>query len=154
MSNTLGRRSFHAGSRAVAVAELFAPSLARAANPKIKIGYMGSLSGSRANCEQTELWNIRKVKGLVDQGITLKGKKYNVEILVRDSQSEVRTGAAIGAELMLREWYNLIFAQDVEGVVVNGEIADTDAPPGARSTISRRSTSRLATHSRSIGSSR
>lgn len=129
MSNKLGRRSFLAGSSAIAAAGLFAPSIARAANPKIKIGYMGSLSGSRANFGETEVWNIEKVKGLVKDGVNLKGQQYDVEILVRDSQSEARTSSAIGAELMLRERCNLILAQDVESAVVNGEIADTRGIP-------------------------
>ncbi len=129
MSQLIDRRSFLASSCAVAAAGVFAPSIARGAAKTIKIGYMGSLSGSRANFGQTEAWNIEKIKKHVAQGIMVNGQRYNVEILVRDSQSEAKTSAAIGAELMLRERCNLILAQDVESAVVNGEIADTRGFP-------------------------
>lgn len=108
---------------------LFAPSIARSAGSKIKIGYVGSLSGIRAAFGETESWTIEKMKQHLAKGLDVGGKKYDVELVIRDNQSDPNRSSSIASELVLRERCNLVLAQDGDGAMAIGELADSRRVP-------------------------
>ncbi len=132
MSKLLGvpsrRRFIQLGAAATATG-LFAPSIARAAARKIKIGYVGPLSGVRADFGATEKWTIEMVKQHVANGLTLNGTHYDVELVVRDNRSDQQYSATVASELILRERCNLILAPDGDAAMALGELADTRRVP-------------------------
>ena len=134
MSNSNGcfkttRRQALKWSAGAAASALFAPSIVRAQGSTIKIGYVGSLAGIRAAFGETEAWTLEKMKAHLANGLEVGGKTYNVELVIRDNQSDPNRSNSIASELVLRERCNLILAQDGDGALSIGELADTRRVP-------------------------
>jgi branched-chain amino acid transport system substrate-binding protein len=127
--SSITRRNVLKIGAATAATGLFAPSIARSAGSKIKIGYVGSLSGIRAAFGETESWTIGKMKEHLAKGLDVDGKKYEVELVIRDNQSDPNRSASIASELVLRERCNLVLAQDGDGAIAIGELADSRHVP-------------------------
>ncbi|NIZ12341.1 ABC transporter substrate-binding protein [Phaeobacter sp. HF9A] len=108
---------------------MFAPNLVRAAGSTIKIGYIGSLSGIRAAFGETEDWTLARIKQHLANGLSHNGKTYQVELVIRDNQSDVNRSATVAQELVLRERCNLILVQDGAGALAVGELADARRVP-------------------------
>ena len=123
------RRTFMKRTAAAAGATLFTPALATAATKTIKIGYAGSLSGVRANFGATENWTIAQMKKHLENGLTLNGTTYDVELVIRDNRSEASHSATVASDLVLRERCNLILVQDGDAAMAIGELADTRRVP-------------------------
>ncbi|MEQ5872224.1 ABC transporter substrate-binding protein [Sagittula sp. NFXS13] len=131
MTNTFStptRRRFLAGTAATSAA-LCAPRLASAASKTIKIGYAGSLSGVRANFGATESWTIERMQKHLENGLTLNGTTYDVDLVIRDNQSQASVSASVASDLVLRERCNLILVQDGDAAMAVGELADTRRVP-------------------------
>ena len=104
-----------------------------AADDKIKIGYIDQFTGIRANFAETAPWVIDQVKAQLKDGLEIGGKKYQVEILTRDSQSDPNRMGSLGNELVLRENVDLLLVAD--GLAAPAlEICDQNGTP-AISTI-------------------
>lgn len=124
----VSRRSFMQGTAAGA-AILAAPRVVRAQDATIKIGYVGSLSGIRAIFGETEQWTLDQMAKRLASGITVGGRTYAVELVIRDNQSDINRSGSIATELVMRERCNLVLAQDGDGAIAIGELADTRAVP-------------------------
>lgn len=124
----LSRRHFIAGS-ALGAAALSAPAIVRAQDARIKIGYVGSLSGIRGIFGETEQWTIDQMTARLAQGITVGGRTYGVDLVIRDNQSDLNRSGSIATELVMRERCNLVLAQDGDGAAAIGELADTRGVP-------------------------
>ncbi|WP_152464501.1 ABC transporter substrate-binding protein [Sulfitobacter sp. THAF37] len=122
------RQALKVGAGAAA-GSLFAPAITRAAGSTIKIGYVGALSGIRAAFGETESWTIEKMKAHLANGLDVGGKTYQVELVIRDNQSDPNRSTSIASELALRERCNLVLAQDGDGAISIGELADTRRVP-------------------------
>lgn len=128
------RRQIIKGAAASASAAVFGfPNIVRAAEDTIRIGYIDQITGIRANFGETAPWVVEQIQNHVKDGIEIGGKKWAVEILVRDSQSDVNRMGSLGNELVLRENVDLLLVAD--GLAAPAlEICDQNGTP-AVSTI-------------------
>lgn len=129
------RRQLIKGLSAGGVATVLGmPYIARAQDAgTIRIGYIDQLTGIRANFAETAPWVIEQVQAFLKDGIEIGGKRYAVEILVRDSQSDPNRMGSLGNELVLRENVDLLLSCD--GLAAPAlEICDQNGTP-AISTI-------------------
>lgn len=131
----LTRRGLMAHAAAAAAAGVFAPSVLRAQGRPIKIGYVGSLSGIRGVFGETESWTIAQIQAHLADGLMINGRRQAVELVIRDNQSDPNRSASVAQELVLRERCNLVLAQDGDGAVAIGELADTRRVPTISSMV-------------------
>ena len=69
------------------------PGIVRAASADtIKIGYISPLTGPYALFGETDKYTVDLIKKMIGKGIQNNGKTYNVEIFVRDAQSNSEQG--------------------------------------------------------------
>ncbi|OAN75685.1 hypothetical protein A8B82_01780 [Sulfitobacter sp. EhC04] len=123
------RRSVLKGLTAGATA-IGLPSIVRAKTEgTIRIGYIDQITGIRSNFGETAPWVVDQVKEVLKDGLEIDGKLYDVEILVRDSQSDPNRMGSIGNELVLRENVDLLLVAD--GLAAPAlEICDQNGTPG------------------------
>lgn len=124
----LPRRSFLAGS-AAAAGLLAAPHVVRAENRVVRIGYITALSGPRAEFGASDPWMLEQVNTLLSNGLQIGGQQYQVEILMRDNESNVNRSASVGNELIQREDVDLLLVQDLDASVATGEMSDIAGIP-------------------------
>ncbi len=82
------------------------------ATDKIKIGYISPLTGSHAEFSETDPFVISKIKTFLKNGLVIKGKKYEVEIFQKDSQSSTDRASNLAAQLILQEKVDLLLVPD------------------------------------------
>jgi len=63
-------------------------SIARAQSSTLKIGYISCMSGPRTDFGATDPWVLERVKAVVKNGLTIGGKNYAVEFVLKDNQSD------------------------------------------------------------------
>ena len=102
------RRNLLKAAPAVAAAGMI-PTLANAADT-IKIGFVSPQTGPLAAFAEPDKFTIDVVKKATAGGITIGGKKYAVEIVYKDSQSNPNKAASAASELILRDRVDLIVA--------------------------------------------
>lgn len=133
--SSVSRRAVIKGMAAAgaSTAVLGIPTIARASEGTIRIGYIDQLTGIRANFAETAPWVLDGVKEAISGGVEIDGKLWDVEILVRDSQSDPNRMGSLGNELVLREDVDLLLVAD--GLAAPAlEICDQNGTP-AISTI-------------------
>lgn len=92
-----------------AAATLGMPSIASAESAgTIKIGYITPATGPLSPFGETDTYTLTKIKALLANGLEIGGKNYNVEILVRDSQSNPNKAAEIAGDLILNDEVHLM----------------------------------------------
>ena len=108
MSTT--RRSVLKGLGAgVAATALGAPMIARAQSlGTIKIGYVTPATGPLALFGETDGWTVGKIQEVLKDGLVTANGTYDVEILVRDGQSDPNRAAEVAGDLILNEEVHLI----------------------------------------------
>lgn len=134
MHKAVSRRSvLRSGVRlAAASTVLSAPMIraaAAAADDTIRIGFMAPLSGIRSSFTATTEHTLGVVREAVKDGLTIGGKTYNVEIIVKDNQSTPTRSVQVGNELLLNENPDIILCADAEGATAIGPIADARGIP-------------------------
>jgi branched-chain amino acid transport system substrate-binding protein len=103
-------------------------NIARAASNVIRIGHIDTLTGPRGDFGEASPWVLGKVRDHLKNGLKVRGKTYQVEILSRDSQSDPNRVASIGNELILRENVDLLLTGD--GISVPAlEMCDANGTP-------------------------
>lgn len=125
------RRTVLKGIAATAGAAVIGvPSMAHAQSEgTIRIGYIDQLTGIRANFGETAPWVVEQVQEVLKGGVEIDGKLWDVEILVRDSQSDPNRMGSLGNELVLRENVDLLLVAD--GLAAPAlEICDQNGTPG------------------------
>jgi branched-chain amino acid transport system substrate-binding protein len=126
-----GRRKLMAAGLAggaAALAGLPAGALAQASKT-IKIGYLTTLSGVRANFGEADTWSLERIRAALKDGLTIAGTNYKVEIVVRDTQSDANRGATLSSELVLREKVDLLLVQDSDAALAAGQLCDVNGVP-------------------------
>jgi branched-chain amino acid transport system substrate-binding protein len=98
---TLNRRSFVQGLTAAA-ATLAASKNAFAADT-IKIGYVSPQTGPLAPFGEADKWVIDQMKAAFKDGLTIGGKKYDVQIVLKDSQSNPNRAGEVANDLVLKD---------------------------------------------------
>jgi branched-chain amino acid transport system substrate-binding protein len=97
---SLNRRHFVQGSAALAAAA--AAPLAWAAD-KIKVGYVSPQTGPLAPFGEADKWVIDQMATAFKGGLAIGGKRYAVEILLKDSQSNPNRAGEVANDLILKD---------------------------------------------------
>lgn len=106
---TMNRRTALKAAGAAATA-LTMPNVVRAASKDtIKVGYVSPLTGPLSLFGETDKYTVERIKKLIASGIKNRnGKTYNVEIFVRDAQSNPNKASEIAGDLILNEGIHLM----------------------------------------------
>lgn len=102
---TLNRRAFIQSTAAAAAA---ATSTTLWAADTIKIGFVTPLTGPLALFGEADKWTVDQMKQAFKDGISVAGKKYSVEILIKDSQSTPNRAAEVASDLILKDKITLM----------------------------------------------
>jgi branched-chain amino acid transport system substrate-binding protein len=94
------RRHFTQGMAAVAL--LGTTSLVWAADT-VKIGYVSPQTGALASFGETDKWVIDQMKLAFKDGIVIGGKKHEVQIILKDSQSNPNRAGEVANDLILKD---------------------------------------------------
>lgn len=94
------RRHFIHGMAAAALVS--GAGLAFAADT-LKIGYVSPQTGPLAPFGEADKWVIEQMKGAFKDGVTVAGKKYAVEIVLKDSQSNPNRAGEVANDLILKD---------------------------------------------------
>nr|BAO02626.1 putative substrate-binding component of ABC transporter [uncultured bacterium] len=110
-SSTISRRSLLKAAPAAALATgLYSPLVRAQASSTIKIGYISPQTGPLAAFAEPDKFTLEQVKKAIAGGITIGGKKYAVEVIYKDSQSNPNKAGTAAAELILRDKVDLVVA--------------------------------------------
>jgi branched-chain amino acid transport system substrate-binding protein len=108
-------KGFGAG---VAASALGAPMVARA-DGTIKVGVVTPATGPLAQFGATDGWTIDHVRKILANGIETQAGKFNIEIIVRDGQSDPNRAAEVAGDLILNEGVHLIMPTSTTDMVSN-----------------------------------
>ena len=93
----------------VAASTLGMPAIARAQSAgTIKIGLVTPATGPLALFGDADGWTVGKVKELLKNGLETSSGRYNVDILVRDSQSNPNRAGEVAGDLILNDKVHLL----------------------------------------------
>jgi branched-chain amino acid transport system substrate-binding protein len=102
---TISRRDFVQSTAALATAS--ATPLLWAADT-LKIGYVSPQTGPLAPFGEADKWVIDQMKAAFKDGLTIGGKKYDVQILLKDSQSNPNRAGEVANDLILKDKVALV----------------------------------------------
>jgi branched-chain amino acid transport system substrate-binding protein len=105
MNMTLNRRTFVQG--VTAAATLAASRLTLAADT-LKIGYVSPQTGPLAPFGEADKWVIDQMKTAFKDGLTVGGRKYDVQIVLKDSQSSPNRAGEVTNDLVLKDKVALV----------------------------------------------
>lgn len=125
---SFSRRSFLAGT-AAATGALAMPPIATAASKKVRIGFISPLSGPRASFGTSDQWMVDSIRKQLEGGLNSGGSTHEVEVIVKDNQSNMNRSISAGNELILRDQVDLLLINDGDAAVALGEIADIHGIP-------------------------
>jgi branched-chain amino acid transport system substrate-binding protein len=74
----------------------------------IKIGYVSPQTGPLAPFGEADKWVIEQMKAAFKDGLSVGGKKYAVEIILKDSQSSPNRAGEVASDLILKDKVALI----------------------------------------------
>ncbi len=101
--HTVDRRTLLKGLGAVTAATIALPRGVRAAAKTIKVGVISPMTGPLSLFGDTDDYTANKIMDLVKDGIEIGGETYNIEILLRDAQSNPNKAAEIAGDLILND---------------------------------------------------
>jgi len=90
----------------LAIGGVAAPAIAQAKT--IKLGYVSPQTGPLAAFAEADNFIISNFKATVKDGLTIGGKKYPVDVVVKDSQSNPNRAAEVAKELIVRDKIDLM----------------------------------------------
>lgn len=102
---SMTRRHFAQGLAAVAAAG--ATPMVFAADT-VKIGYVSPQTGALASFGETDKWVIEQMKSAFKDGIVIGGKRHEVQIVLKDSQSNPNRAGEVANDLILKDKVALI----------------------------------------------
>jgi branched-chain amino acid transport system substrate-binding protein len=97
---TLNRRTFVQGTTVAATLGL--SKLAFAADT-IRIGYVSPQTGPLAPFGEADKWVIDQMKTAFKDGLAIGGKTYEVQIILKDSQSSPNRAGEVASDLVLKD---------------------------------------------------
>ncbi len=86
----------------IAAAALSSVSLVWAADT-VKIGYVSPQTGPLAPFGEADKWVIEQMKAAFKNGIVIGGKKHDVQIILKDSQSNPNRAGEVANDLILKD---------------------------------------------------
>ncbi len=102
---TLNRRTFVQSTAVLATSST--TSLLWAADT-LKIGYVSPQTGPLASFGEADKWVIDQMKAAFKDGIMVGGKKVEVQILLKDSQSNTNRAGEVANDLILKDKVALV----------------------------------------------
>ena len=102
---TLNRRTFVQSTAAALAASASTQLLAA---DVVKIGMVSPQTGPLALMGDTDKWVIEQMKTAFKDGITIGGKKHDVQILLKDSQSSPNRAGEMASDLILKDKVHLM----------------------------------------------
>jgi branched-chain amino acid transport system substrate-binding protein len=102
---SLNRRTFVQSTAAIAAAT--AAHRVFAADT-LKIGYVSPQTGPLAPFGEADKWVIDQIKAAFKDGLTVGGTKYDVQILLKDSQSNPNRAGEVANDLILKDKVALV----------------------------------------------
>ncbi len=102
---TLTRREFTAGFGALAAAGAVPAAFAA---DTLKIGYVSPQTGPLAPFGEADKWVIEQMKAALKNGVTVGGRKYDVQVVLKDSQSNPNRAGEVANDLILKEKVALV----------------------------------------------
>lgn len=105
LATPLSRRLF---TQAAAAAAATAVSPLVFAADTLKIGYVSPQTGPLAPFGEADKWVIEQMKTAFKEGITVAGKKYGVQIILKDSQSNPNRAGEVANDLILKDKVALV----------------------------------------------
>lgn len=111
MSIELSRRKF-LGTTAgiIAAPAILKHTRAYAADPVIKVGHVSPRTGPLAGFAEADDYVLKGIQAALSSGVENNGKKYQIEIISKDSQSNPNRAAEVAADLILGEEVDIIVA--------------------------------------------
>ena len=97
---TMNRRQF--AQSTAAMAAVTALPLAHAADV-VKIGYVSPQTGPLAPFGEADRWVIEQMKAAFKDGLGVGGKKHEVQIILKDSQSNPNRAGEVANDLILKD---------------------------------------------------
>ncbi|MCY1666545.1 ABC transporter substrate-binding protein [Rhizobium sp. SL86] len=117
MINT-NRRAFMAGTMAVVAAPaILRHTRAYAATPTLKIGHVSPRTGPLAGFAEADDYILSAIAKRFSDGIDNNGKRWKIEIISKDSQSNPNRAAEVASELILKDEVNIIVAASTPDTV-------------------------------------
>ena len=104
------RRAAQLGAGLVGAPALLRLSPARAADDVIRVGYVNALTGPLAGFGEADGFILEQVRKILGDGIQSGGRKWKVEIIAKDSQSNPNRAAEVAQELILSNKVDLLLA--------------------------------------------
>jgi len=90
-----------------AAGPIFAPAI-HAANAKIKLGYVTPQTGPLAAFAQSDDFNVKNFLETVKDGVKVGDSTYDIEVVVKDSQSNPNRAAEVAKELIVSDEIDLM----------------------------------------------
>lgn len=95
----------------------------------IKIGYISPLTGSHAEFSETDPFVLKKMGELLKSGLTISGKKYDVQIIQKDSQSNTDRASNLAAQLITKDKVDILLIQDSLSSITASDQAELNGVP-------------------------
>lgn len=95
----------------------------------IKVGYISPMTGSHAEFSQTDPFVLKKMEQLLKSGVTVGGKKYEVQIIQKDSQSNTDRAGNLAAQLISKDKVDLLLIQDSLSSITASDQAELNGVP-------------------------
>jgi len=92
---------------AVSAGAIFAPHV-RAQAPTIKVGYVTPQTGPLAGFAEADAVMLQMFQEAVGSGVDIGGTTYNIEVVIRDSQSNPNRAGEVARELIVDEEVHLM----------------------------------------------
>lgn len=109
-TNTTRRKVLKTLAASAAAPAILTRTRAYAADPVIRIGHVSPRTGPLAGFAEADDHVLEGIKAAFAGGIENNGKRYSIEIISKDSQSNPNRAAEVAADLILGDEVDLIVA--------------------------------------------
>jgi len=110
LKKTTRRQFLGTTAAAIAAPGLLKYTRAYAADPVIRVGHVSPRTGPLAGFAEADDYVLQGIQKVFAGGIENNGKRYSVEIISKDSQSNPNRAAEVAADLILGDEVDLIVA--------------------------------------------
>jgi branched-chain amino acid transport system substrate-binding protein len=126
----ISKRDFLKTAAVLGAGAAFLPRRALAADKDtLRIGYISPRTGPFAPFAEADEFIIGQFQKAMADGVTVAGKKYKVELLARDDQSNSDRASNLAVELINKQNVDLMLAQGALGVVPVSQQCELNGVP-------------------------
>jgi branched-chain amino acid transport system substrate-binding protein len=127
-ARSLSRRTLLKGAAAAAMILRF-PAVNAAGSRTLRIGCVAAISGPGALFGGPMGFVKEQLEKIFRGGLNIGGKRYSVEIILRDSQSSINVATQVTTELMTRDKVDLVVAPEGLAAIGAGQMAVVNRVP-------------------------